>query len=363
LDAILILEDGFTLRGRSFGSTGIAFGEVVFNTCMTGYQEILTDPSYCGQLVAMTYPHIGNYGVNGEDIESSRPALAGFIVRDYSEQYSNWRARNSLHNFLVESGIVGIREVDTRALTRHIRDKGALRGAIATGDADPSEVAESVRTSPAMQGRDLVREVTTSEPYDWPAEGTARGRVAVYDYGVKWGILRSLARRGLECRVLPSLADPDEIRSGDFDGLVLSNGPGDPDAVPGAVERVRALLGEVPILGICMGHQILALAAGGRTFKLKFGHHGGNQPVRNLRTGRIEITSQNHGFAVDPGSLPTGRVEVSHVNLNDDTVEGMSSEALDFASVQYHPEASPGPHDSAYVFDEFVSRIEGRRGG
>jgi len=355
-----MLEDGLLLRGRSLGANGTTYGEVVFNTSMTGYQEILTDPSYRGQLVAMTYPHIGNYGVNPEDHESQSPVLAGFIVRDYSERYSNWRARNSLQNFLAENGIVAIRGVDTRALTRHIRDKGALRGAIAPGDIDPEDLLRRVRDLPPMAGRNLVREVSTPTPYAWPAEGEVRRKVAVYDYGVKRGILRSLARRGIECRVFPAFADPGEVRAGGIDGLVLSNGPGDPDAVPEAVERVRALLGELPILGICMGHQILSLAVGGRTFKLKFGHHGGNQPVRNLRTGRVEITSQNHGFAVDPGSLPAGRVEVTHVNLNDGTVEGIQSESMDFASVQYHPEASPGPHDSAYLFDDFLARLEGR---
>jgi len=358
LDAILVLEDGYAARGRSLGKPGTALGEVVFNTCMAGYQEILSDPSYCGQLVAMTYPLIGNYGINVEDVEAERPVLSGFIVREYSERFSNHRAHNSLDQYLRDCGVVAISEVDTRALTRHIRDKGALRGAIAAGDVDPEELRRKTLEFPSMSGQDLVSRVTRRERTVWPAVGEASHRVAVYDFGVKLSILRSLSQRGIEVSLLPARTPPEEVLEGGFDGLVLSNGPGDPDAVDYAVENVKGLLGEIPMLGICMGHQILALAVGATTFKLKFGHHGGNQPVKNLRTGRVEITSQNHGFSVDADSLEGTPAEVSHLNLNDGTVAGLECPSLDFVSVQYHPEAAPGPRDTAYIFDEFCERLD-----
>ena len=354
----MVLEDGYTARGRSLGMTGTATGEVVFNTCMAGYQEILSDPSYCGQLVVMTYPLIGNYGINPGDVEAERPCLSGFVLREYSERFSNHRAKNSLDQYLKDSGIAGISDVDTRALTRHIRDAGALRGAIASGDVDAEALLEQVRQSPSMSGRDLVSQVSRKERTVWPAEGETRHTVAVYDFGVKLSILRSLARRGIEAHVLPSTTPASAVIEGGYEGVVLSNGPGDPDAVTHAIETVRELLGKVPMLGICMGHQILAHAVGGKTFKLKFGHHGGNQPVKNLATGRVEITSQNHGFSVDPDSLPSGAARVSHVNLNDGTVAGLVSDDLDFVSVQYHPEAAPGPRDTAYIFDEFFERLD-----
>ncbi len=358
MDAILALEDGYIARGRSLGTVGSAFGEVVFNTCMAGYQEILSDPSYCGQLVVMTYPLIGNYGINLEDVEAHRTSLSGFIIREYSETFSNHRADNSLDQYLKSCGVVGISDIDTRALTRHIREKGALRGAIAAADTNAESLVEKVRATPKMEGRDLISEVTRRDPEVWPAEGEVAHRVAVYDFGIKLSILRSLARRGIEAHVFPASTPAAKVLEGDFDGIVLSNGPGDPDAVPYAVENVRAVLGKLPVLGICMGHQILALAIGARTFKLKFGHHGGNQPVKNLGSGRVEITSQNHGFAVDADSLDGTGATVSHVNLNDGTVAGLVSPENDFVSVQYHPEAAPGPRDTAYIFDEFRERLD-----
>jgi carbamoyl-phosphate synthase small subunit len=359
--AFLILEDGRTFRGEAFGaSEGPALGEVVFNTALTGYQEILTDPSYAGQIVALTYPHIGNYGVNDDDVESRGIFLPALVVRSYEEFYSNWRATASLGEYLERHGVVGLSGVDTRALTRHIREAGAMRGAVAVDPCDEGEVLERVLASPPMAGRDLVRDVTRDgvEVFS-PAEGETRWRVAALDCGLKNNILRQLTGRGVDVTVFPATATADEILASRADGLFISNGPGDPAALPYVVDVVKSFLGRMPIFGICLGHQILGLALGGRTYKLKFGHHGANHPVKNLKTGRVEITSQNHGFAVDAASLPAG-VRVTHVNLNDDTVEGLRADDYAAMSLQYHPEAAPGPHDASYNFDVFLEMLERR---
>jgi carbamoyl-phosphate synthase small subunit len=371
--AILALEDGKVFYGRAFGARGETAGEVVFNTSMTGYQEILSDPSYKGQIVAMTYPHIGNYGINEQDVESRRPWVEGFIVREVSSIYSNWRADGSLEQFLQDHGIVGIAGVDTRALTRHIRAAGAMKGVLSTTDLDERNLVRKAAASPGLIGRDLVREVTCAEPYPWtkgPWEGweqegrewrpEARYYVVVYDFGVKHNILRLLTDHGCRVTVVPADTPPHDVLARDPDGVLLSNGPGDPMGVPYAIESVAGLLGRVPIFGICLGHQLLALALGGRTYKLKFGHRGANQPVKDLATGKVQITAQNHGFAVDATSLPD-EVVLTHVNLNDDTVEGIRHRTLPAFSVQYHPEASPGPHDAAPLFEQFVEMMAAAR--
>lgn len=368
--AILVIEDGSVFEGYGFGADGEAHGEVVFNTSMTGYQEILTDPSYNGQIVAMTYPEIGNYGVNPEDVESGRPHLRGFVVKEYWREPSNWRSKGTLDSYLSEYGIVGIEGVDTRALTRLIRSKGAQRAAISTTDTDPESLLRRVRASQGIVGIDLVTEVSCENVYSWsegsgvwrpadeeePASGR-RFKVVAYDYGLKQNILKKLADHGCDVSVVPSRTPPHEILAMEPDGIFLSNGPGDPAAVAYAVESVRTLVGKKPVFGICLGHQILGLALGGRTYKLKFGHRGANQPVKDLRTGKVEITSQNHGFAVDPDSLGDD-VEITHVNLNDNTVEGLRHKEHPAFSVQYHPEASPGPHDSSYLFKEFIELMK-----
>jgi carbamoyl-phosphate synthase small subunit len=361
VDAVLILEDGRTFRGEAFGASGgPALGEVVFNTAMTGYQEVLTDPSYAGQIVALTYPHVGNYGVNDDDVESRGIFLAALVVRSYEDFYSNWRATASLGEYLERYGVVGISGVDTRALTRHIREAGAMRGAVAACPCDEDAVLARVLSSPSMAGRDLVRDVTRDGVEVFPpAEGAPRFRLALLDCGVKGNIIRELNRRGVAVTVYPAGTAADEITAGRPHGLFLSNGPGDPAALPYVVEIVKSFLGRVPIFGICLGHQILGLALGGRTYKLKFGHHGANHPVKNLKTGRVEITSQNHGFAVDASSLPVG-VRVTHINLNDDTVEGLRADDYAAMSLQYHPEAAPGPHDALYNFDVFLEMLERR---
>ena len=389
MQAILALADGNYFAGRSFGAEGEAGGEVVFNTSMTGYQEILTDPSYEGQLVAMTYPQIGNVGVNPEDIESRRPFMRGFIVKDYTAAPSNWRSAQPLHEYMKEHGIVGIQGIDTRALVRHLRDHGAQEGIISTLSADSQELVAKAKASPGLIGIDLVKNVSCAEAYDWDqglweidggykrrdaAGQTSRVRnskkgsfrapafsVVAYDYGIKYNILRNLAEAGCRVRVVPAVTSAEDVLALNPDGVFLSNGPGDPDAVPYAKENVRKLIGRKPIFGICLGHQIMGLALGGKTYKLKFGHHGGNQPVMDLTTRKVEITSQNHGFAVDADSLK-GAVELTHVNLNDNTVEGLAHRELPIFSVQYHPEASPGPHDAKYLFKRFTDLMLKHRG-
>jgi carbamoyl-phosphate synthase small subunit len=416
--AVLALADGTMFEGTAYGAEGEAVGEVVFNTCMSGYQEILTDPSYKGQIVTMTYPLIGNYGVNPEDVESHRPCVEGFVIKEGSPLASNWRGRRSLEDYLQEYGIVGIQGIDTRALTRHIRDHGAQEGVISTADLDPKSLVKKAKASPGLIGRDLVKEVCCATPFtwsqrtwEWPqgyAEGGAasresgtgypRGGVAVtgtgqlslftpqsaasrpklsasrlykvvaYDCGIKWNILRQLVSAGCDVTVVPASATAEQVLALEPDGIFLSNGPGDPEGVPYLIEAVRTLIGRKPIFGICLGHQIIGLALGGRTYKLKFGHHGGNQPVKDLTTDKVEITSQNHGFAVDIASFkadPKGEIlgdpndiVLTHVNLNDHTCEGLMHRKLPLFSVQYHPEASPGPHDASYLFRRFVKMLE-----
>jgi carbamoyl-phosphate synthase small subunit len=370
--AILALADGRVFPGVSFGAIGEGMGEVVFNTSMTGYQEILTDPSYRGQIVVMTYPEIGNVGINPEDLESTHPHLSGFVVREYWESPSNWRSTGSLDRYLKEHQIVGIQGVDTRSLVRHIRDSGAQEGIISTLTEDPEELVAKATDSPGLVGRDLVKEVTCEEAYEWDQGTWERGRgykrrdgagffVVAYDFGIKFNILRNLVASGCRVRVVPAWTPAEEVLGLEPDGVFLSNGPGDPDAVPYARDIVRNLIGEKPIFGICLGHQILGLALGGRTYKLKFGHHGGNQPVMDLTTRKVEITTQNHGFAVDAESL-NGAAEVTHLNLNDHTVEGLAHRELPIFSVQYHPESSPGPHDASYLFKRFVDMIKKHKG-
>jgi len=371
MDALIALEDGRTFPCASFTGPGETWGELVFNTGMTGYQEVLTDPSYRGQIVTMTYPLIGNYGVNPEDVESDRIQVAGFIVREYQAFPSNFRATGTLADYLRSQGIMGIDDLDTRALTRHIRNAGAMRAVISTQDLDPASLVRRARETPSLVGRDLVREVSTRVPYRWiggeripvgedaALDGTlwrekgTKFSVVAFDFGIKYNILRCLAAAGSEIVVVPASTGAAVVRTMAPDGIFLSNGPGDPEPVTYAVETIRSLLGYRPLFGICLGQQLLGLALGGRTFKLKFGHRGANQPVKNLDTGRIEITSQNHGFSVDTASLSADEIEVSHVNLNDQTLEGFRHRSYPAFSVQYHPEASPGPHDSRYLFETF----------
>lgn len=358
MKALLVLEDGFSLEGENFGASGEAFGEVVFNTSMIGYQEILTDPSYKGQIVTMTYPLIGNYGVNEEDAESRKPWVEGFIVRENSRIFSNWRSKQSLDSYLKKNNIVGLEGIDTRALTKHIRLKGAMKGVISNLDLDEKSLLKKVRSSPSIIGVDLVKEVTCQKEYNWPQKMKTDFEVIVIDYGVKYNILRSLANAGCRVKVMPAKTTAEEILNLKPDGLVLSNGPGDPAAVSYAIEEIKKLLGKLPIFGICLGHQLLGLAMNGKTYKLKFGHHGANQPVMNLKIKRVEITAQNHGFAVNIASIPDKNIEITHINLNDKTNEGMQHKKLRFFSVQYHPEASPGPHDGQYLFGQFVKMME-----
>jgi len=368
--AILVIEDGSVFEGQSFGAEGEAYGEVVFNTSITGYQEILTDPSYNGQIVTMTYPEIGNYGVNIDDVESRRPFLRGFVVKEYWREPSNWRSQDDLGSYLAENGVPGIEGVDTRALTKLIRSKGAQKAVISTSDLNPESLLKKVNNSQGIVGIDLVTEVSCEDAYSW-SEGTGvwrpagehtspageKYKVVAYDYGLKRNILRKLTDHGCEVLVVPSRTPPHEVLAMNPDGIFLSNGPGDPAAVAYAVESIQSLLGKKPIFGICLGHQILGLAMGAKTYKLKFGHRGANQPVKDLKTGKVEITSQNHGFAVDSDTLGKD-VEVTHINLNDDTVEGLRHRKHKAFSVQYHPEASPGPHDSSYLFDEFLDLMK-----
>jgi len=362
MKARLILADGTIFEGLPFGADGTTVGEVVFNTAMTGYQEILTDPSYHFQLVCMTYPQIGNYGVNPKDFESRRIYAAGFIIREYSPVVSHWQANRSLNDYLKHYGVVGISDIDTRALTRHLRDQGAQMGMITTSAEAVEVLLERLRAGKTLVGRDIVQEVTAAEPYVWPLQeeprrfsGTPSFRVAVYDYGVKFSIMRALYDHGCEIRIFSAHTPPETLLAWEPHGIFLSNGPGDPEPVGYAVAAVRSLLGKKPIFGICLGHQILGLALGGSTTKLKFGHHGANHPVKHLTSGAVEITSQNHGFIVDSESLPQDEVEITHINLNDHTLEGFRHKSLPAFSVQYHPEAAPGPHDSRYLFEQFIA--------
>ena len=356
MKAVVVLEDGRAFYGRAFGHIKKeSFGEVVFNTSMSGYQEIITDPSYKGQIVTMTYPLIWNYGVNHEDIESAAPKVEGLIIKELCRYPSNYRCDMSLEEYFERNGIMGIEGVDTRALTRHTRLAGAMKGMISTENAPVEKLIEKVKASPGLIGRDLVSEVTCSEPLDWNSGGEYR--VAVLDCGVKYNILRALEARGCHLRRFPASTDPRKIIEYSPDGIFISNGPGDPKGAPYVSETVRQLLGKVPVFGICLGIQMLALATGADTFKLKFGHRGANHPVKDLKTGRVSITSQNHGFCVDMGSVSGNDTRITHVNLNDNTVEGIENEKLDFFSVQFHPEAGPGPHDAMYLFDRFVDKV------
>jgi len=351
--AILVLEDGRTFHGASFGADGETFGEMVFNTSMSGYQEILTDPSYAGQIVCMTYPLIGNYGVNEQDVESRRPWVEGFVVRESSPIASNWRSNETLDSYLKRNNIVGIEHIDTRALVRHIRDKGAMRSAISTIDLDEKNLLNKVLASPEMANRELASTVTVEKSYDYPSDD-AKYHVVCYDFGVKNNSLREFSRFGCRITVVPENTSAKNVLALAPDGVFLSNGPGDPASMKAVVEEIKKLAeDQVPIFGICLGHQLIGQAFGGETYKLKFGHRGGNQPIKDLTTGKIEITAHNHGFAVDPESLPN-EVEVTHVNLNDNTVAGLRHKTLPVFSVQYHPESAPGPHDSEYLFERFV---------
>ncbi len=385
--ALLALEDGRVFRGQAFGACGTVTGEICFNTSMSGYQEILTDPSYHGQIVTMTYPLIGNYGTNPEDDESAVPHVRGFVVEEISRVRSNWRSDRSLNEYLTLHGIPGICGIDTRSLTLHLRTLGTMRACLTTELSDTDEAIHLAQCSEGVVGMDFVKEVTTREPYRWDPEDQAslawavgapsdedslglrqsqptlpptRYRIAALDLGMKRNILRRLRQEGFQVDVLPATASAQDIQALQPDGLFLSNGPGDPAALPYVHDTLRHLIGKMPIFGICLGHQVLGCAMGGRTFKLKFGHRGANQPVKDLATGKVSITSQNHGFAVDPESLPS-EVQVSHINLNDQTVEGLRHRDLPIASVQYHPEASPGPHDASYFFAEFGRMIDSTR--
>ena len=372
--ALLVLEDGTTFEGTSFGAEGEVTGEVIFNTSMTGYQEVLTDPSYAGQMVAMTYPLIGNYGTNPSDVESRSIFLQAFIIKELSSIPSNFRSKWTLDQYLKSGDIMGIQGVDTRALTRHIRLHGAMKGILSTKDLDSASLAKKAKGSPGLVGQDLVKEVTCDKEYEWrmdewdfgltPPKSKSKHKLSViaYDFGIKYNILRLLEIHGCKVTVVPAKTKAKDILSKDPDGIFLSNGPGDPAAVSYAIEEVRQLLGKKPIFGICLGHQILGLALGGKTYKLKFGHHGGNQPVMDLLTKRVAITAQNHGFAVDMKSIKDKDVELTHINLNDKTVEGLRHKKFPLFAVQYHPEAGPGPHDATYLFEEFIKMMEKKDG-
>jgi carbamoyl-phosphate synthase small subunit len=376
INAILALEDGRCFEGTSFGATGTTTGEICFNTSMSGYQEVITDPSYRGQIVSMTYPQIGNYGINPEDAESRGPHIRGFVIGELCEVPSNWRSTHSLSDYLAAHGILGIEDLDTRSLTKHLRSLGAMRACLST-ELTADQAVAAAQASPSMEGMDYVKEVSTPQAFQWNGESRAwvlpntstghpgpyeelppvRHRIIAYDFGIKFNILRRLRQAGFEVEVVPSTTSAAEVLAKNPDGVFLSNGPGDPAALGYIHEELRQLIGKKPIFGICLGNQLLGHAFGGKTFKLKFGHRGGNQPVKDLRSGRISITSQNHGFAVDAASLPPD-VEVTHINLNDGTVEGMRHKEHPVFSVQYHPEAAPGPNDAAYFFEEFAELID-----
>lgn len=371
MKAILAFADGRVFEGRSFGATGEVSGELVFNTSMAGYQEILTDPSYEGEMVVMTYPLIGNCGINSEDMESSRPWAKGFVVKENSNVPVNWRSEISLDRFLKEHGIVGIEGVDTRAITIHIRDKGAQEAIISTTDPDPESIVNKARQLPGLVGKDLVKNVTCSEKYFWNentwnlSSGYSKNqpssfkfKVVAYDFGIKRNILRMLVQHGCEVTVVPAYTVADDVLSLNPDGIFLSNGPGDPEGLPTVIENIKQLIGKKPIFGICLGHQLLALALGAKSFKLRFGHRGGNQPVIDLKTKKVEITCQNHGFSIEKESLPEV-LESTHINLNDRTLEGMRHRTLPIFSVQFHPESSPGPHDAGYLFENFIKMMKG----
>ena len=376
MKAILALEDGRLFEGRAFGASGTTTGEICFNTSMTGYQEVITDPSYRGQIVAMTYPQIGNYGINPEDAESASPHVRGFVIGELSPVASNWRSRQSLPDYFSQHGVIGIEHVDTRALTKHLRSRGAMRACLTT-ELSSEEAIKTAQGSPSMEGMDYVQEVSTDAGYLWqddsrrfalPNASTGqletylelppiKHRIVAYDFGIKWNILRRLRQAGFEVDVVNSRTSAESVLAKNPDGIFLSNGPGDPAALGYIHEEVKKLIGKKPVFGICLGNQILGHVFGGKTYKLKFGHRGGNQPVKDLRSGKISITSQNHGFAVDADSLPSN-VEVTHLNLNDDTVEGIRHKDMPVFSVQYHPEAAPGPHDATYFFEEFAALID-----
>ena len=372
MKALIVLEDGTTFEGRSFTGAGEAVGEIVFNTSLSGYQEVLTDPSYTGQIVTMTYPLIGNYGVNSEDMESASVHPRAFLVKEYNGFPSNFRSERPLAEFLQEYGVLGVEGFDTRALVKHIRTEGAMKGIISTTDLDPKSLQQRAKEWSGLVGQDMVSRVTCKEPYGWADNKAVPGtnfstaqadltnplKIVAFDFGLKYNQSRIFTEKGCQVQVVPASTDAETVLAMEPDGIFLSNGPGDPEGVPGVVDTIRALLGKKPMFGICLGHQILGLAYGGKTFKLKFGHRGGNQPVKDLSTGKVEITSQNHGFCVDMDSLNPDEVELTHINLNDNSVEGMRHKTFPAFSVQYHPEHAPGPHDAMYLFDRFIDMMK-----